>query len=92
MWQRWGFLEEGKGNQGKQKRVDKNSILLVNQGRAEDSQHPPAKDSIAASRVSEDVLQAKASPRSPGECSDRGAQTGEKQEGATFLSVCWKET
>lgn len=42
--------------------------------------------------MSEDVLQAKASSRSLRECSDRGAQTGEKQEGATFLSVCWKET
>lgn len=31
------FLEEGKGNKGKQQREDKNRLLLVNQGRAEDS-------------------------------------------------------
>lgn len=73
-------MKREKGHKGKQKRIDKNSILSVSQGRAEWSQNSHTKDSIAASSMTEDMLQAKAYSSSPRECSDGGTQTGESKK------------
>lgn len=49
-------MKRVKGIRGNRKRIDKNSLLLVNQERAEDSPNSHAKESAAASNMTEDTV------------------------------------